>query len=87
VNAHPDADDVAFRPPVAREGALGLNRSTEPSCRRRKRRKEGVALGLDLHAVPSGDRLPENLVVSGQEIRVCLAHPLKQSGRALDVRE
>ncbi len=53
----------------------------------RERHEERVALGIDLDARVCGEGIPQQPPVLGKKVGVCRSVLLKESRRALDVRE
>src|SRR5262245_21019805 len=67
--------------------ALRLDGRRDGVSRAREREEEGVALGVDLHATPSGEALAHQSAMVGQDLAVAVTEHLQQRGRALDVAE
>ena len=86
---HPDADldDGALRPGRGGEGALDRDRCTDGAGGCREDHEERIALGADLHAVPGGDRRPDQLGLPLEQRGVRVPERLEKARGPLDVAE
>src|SRR5690348_2808489 len=87
VHTDANANRLAVRPLVARELALGLRRRPAPVDRRLEDAEEGVALGPQLAAVGSAERLAQDRVMLDLRLHIPVAELLHETRRALDVGE
>src|SRR5262245_33283332 len=88
VQAHAHLDLHALRPLVRGEVALCVERCGDGVLRGVERDEEGIALCVHHPPAMRGERGPQNLLMSCEELVVeLLADAAQQSGRALDVAE
>jgi hypothetical protein len=87
VQTHPHSHLVAVRPFVGGKSSLCVYCGSERGVCRRECEEEGLALVVDLPAALLFDRLPQDLLMLGEDGSVPLAQLLQEPGRALHVRE
>jgi hypothetical protein len=68
-------------------GTLRVDRRGRGVARAREREEEGVALRVDLDSLARPERLADDAPVLGDQVRVAVAEPFQEPGRALDVAE